>query len=664
MHLSFQTGNPAKPIYDGIDDRTVRIFISFACQDSLRHSLLVTIDDECFRSTEGSNDPSDPNKESPNPNGANVGGLESIPKGTAFRRDDDAVGGNLFSDQFGNPDILGVAATTGEENVVASDNASQVLPPFQPYTNVPPIGGGIYVGDDNDDGCGDEKSKSDGVYRPSGLSEKIEEFQIFKSKKDLNMTLSLISMCEKFNFKIFKSNTQFIIVRCLDMTCLRKVRAKRLADSGYWMVTKYVNKHTCPTDVKNVWHRRAKSWVIGEYVKKRLINPRRVFRPKDVMDDIRRKFGVDISYTVAWRGREYAYENLRLGTPEQSYRILPGYLHMLRETNPGTVVNLETGNENRFMYLFIAFDASIQGFNYCRPVVSIDATHMKGKYRGVLFTVVCHDANKQIFPLDFGIGDLENDTSWIWFLRRLKENFGERPAVKEVFPNVFHGLCIYHLLNNLKAKFKSKTKELEDHYSHTAKVYNVEEFNVLFYSLCFAIPRAKKYLEEVGIDRWTRSHSPSWRYNIMTTNISESMNVVLVKVRELPITTFVNDIRLLCEKWFYDRRNKAKNCTRKMSTDVEKKLERRRDQAQVIDIQYTDQYNFDVIDGDRNFCVDVALWTCGCRKFQLDQLPCEHALVVARRTAYEAYDLCSSYYSKDYGYDSYKGVVHPLPHIT
>ncbi|KAL5564582.1 hypothetical protein UlMin_027746 [Ulmus minor] len=206
---------------------------------------------------------------------------------------------------------------------------------------------------------------------------------------------------------------------------------------------------------------------------------------------------------------------------------------MLRETNPSTVVNLEIGNENRFMYLFIAFDASIQGFNYCRPVVSINATHMKGNYRGVLFIVVCHDANQQIFPMAFGIGDSENDASWIWFLWRLKENFGERPghvivsnchrsinkAVKEVFPNVFHGLCIYHLLKNLKAKFKRKTKELEEHYYHTVKVYSVEEFNVLFYILCFAVPRAKKYLEEVGLDRWTRSHSPSRRYNIMTTNI-------------------------------------------------------------------------------------------------------------------------------------------------
>ncbi|KAL5551852.1 hypothetical protein UlMin_002028 [Ulmus minor] len=280
---------------------------------------------------------------------------------------------------------------------------------------------------------------------------------------------------------------------------------------------------------------------------------------------------------------------------------------MLRETNLGTMVNLETDNENRFLYLFIAFDASIQGFNYCRPVVSIDATHLKGKYQGALFT---------------------NDASWVWFLRRLKENFGEIPdhvivsdrhlsinrVVMKVFPNAFHGLCIHHLLNDLKSKFKSKTKELEEHYYQTAKVYSVEEFNVLFYSLCSAVPGAKNYLEDVGLDKWTRSHSPSRKYNVMTTNILESMNAVLVKVRELPITAFVNEIRLLCQNWFYERRKKEKDCTRKLSTDVEKKLEIRRDQAQVM--------------------------------------------------AVSSYDLCSPYYSKDYWYELYKGVVHPLPHIT
>ncbi|KAL5564436.1 hypothetical protein UlMin_027600 [Ulmus minor] len=351
-------------------------------------------------------------------------------------------------------------------------------------------------------------------------------------------------------YKVFKSKPSFVVVRCIHTSCSWRVRAKKLVESEYWMVTKYEKNHTCPTDFKPVRRRQATSWVVGECVKRKLINPGRVYRPRDVMDDMKRKFGVDISYSVAWRGRECAYDNLRLGTPEQSYKLPPGYLHMLMDTNPG------------FQYLFIAFAASIHGFSYCRPVISIDATHLKGKYRGVLFTAVCHDANQQIFPLAFGVGDSENDASWSWFLHRVKSVFGSNPAlvivsdrhrsinnaVQEVFPQAFHGICMYHLLNNLKTKFWNKTKELEQHYIRTAKTYNLQDFHVLFYTLSSAVPGVKEYLEAVGLHRWTRSHAPSRRYNIMTTNISESLNAVLVKVRELPITALVNEIRLLCQK--------------------------------------------------------------------------------------------------------------------
>ena len=78
MHLSFQIGNPSKPIYDDIDDWIVKIFISFAFRDSLKYSLMVTIDDECFRFSQGSNDHSNMKNESPNMNSGNLAGLESI----------------------------------------------------------------------------------------------------------------------------------------------------------------------------------------------------------------------------------------------------------------------------------------------------------------------------------------------------------------------------------------------------------------------------------------------------------------------------------------------------------------------------------------------------------------------------------------------------------
>ena len=100
------------------------------------------------------------------------------------------------------------------------------------------------------------------------------------------------------------------------------------------------------------------------------------------------------------------------------------------------------------------------------------------------------------------------------------------------------------------------------------------------------MPEVKEYLESVGLDRWTRSHAPSRWYNIMTTNISELLNVVLVKVRELPITAFLNEIQLLCKKWFHECCTKVGGCNSRMLKDVETKLEQRRDRAQVMDVSF------------------------------------------------------------------------------
>ena len=60
----------------------------------------------------------------------------------------------------------------------------------------------------------------------------------------------------------------------------------------------------------------------------------------------------------------------------------------------------------------------------------------------------------------------------------------------------------------------------------------------------------------------------------------------------------------------------------------------------------------------------MALWTCTCRKFQLDQLPCDHVLAVVRKTQYDPYDLCSLYYTREFWCETYRGVIQPIPHIS
>ncbi|CAN6867918.1 unnamed protein product [Brassica oleracea] len=168
-----------------------------------------------------------------------------------------------------------------------------------------------------------------------------------------------------------------------------------------------------------------------------------------------------------YRAREKAIMDIR-GSEEDLYLKLPEYLHMLKLANPGTVADLETevdeDGDERFLYLFLAFGASIDGFkNLCRVLV-IDGTHLGGKYKGVLLTASGQDANFQIFPLAYAIVDNEDTEAWTWFLQKVERILADSSslaiisdratsisnAVKCVYPSAQHGACIVHLARNVR----------------------------------------------------------------------------------------------------------------------------------------------------------------------------------------------------------------------
>ena len=73
-------------------------------------------------------------------------------------------------------------------------------------------------------------------------------------------------------------------------------------------------------------------------------------------------------------------------------------------------------NTEVFQRVFWAFHPSIEGFNHCRPILSIDGTHLYGKYKGTLMIAMGCGGNNQLFPLEFSIIEEENIDSWRWFL--------------------------------------------------------------------------------------------------------------------------------------------------------------------------------------------------------------------------------------------------------
>ena len=124
------------------------------------------------------------------------------------------------------------------------------------------------------------------------------------------------------------------------------------------------------------------------------------------------KLGYEISYKKALDGKHKALRHL-FGDFSQSYTEMPRLFLALEQANLGCVVIWKTLDSNMlnteiFQRVFWSFKPYIKGFEHCRPVLSIDGTHLYGKYKGTLIIVMGCDGNNQLFPSIFSIKKLEN----------------------------------------------------------------------------------------------------------------------------------------------------------------------------------------------------------------------------------------------------------------
>lgn len=65
-----------------------------------------------------------------------------------------------------------------------------------------------------------------------------------------------------------------------------------------------------------------------------------------------------------------------------------------------------------------------------------------------------------------------------------------------------------------------------------------------------------KYLEEIGMENWSRTHFKGERYNLMAINIAESLNKALLPCRGSTIVALLEFIRKMLDRWLESRKKK------------------------------------------------------------------------------------------------------------
>ncbi|CAL2239003.1 unnamed protein product [Prunus armeniaca] len=241
-------------------------------------------------------------------------------------------------------------------------------------------------------GVNDGEAYLDTRYSRSDWNPKIQVGQIFSSKGALLTELRLTALRGHFEFKVQFSCTKRLLVVCCQHPCPWRVRASRIGEYNF-MIVRCTAVHECDLRFVNDNHRQATVTLVATSFKRKLKESWTIYTPSDIMRDVKHNFGLTIHYSKAWKARELALLSIR-GSAEEAYYILLAYCYELKHMNPGTKTHIQTDENNHFVYLFMAVGACIRGFrsSVC-PMIAVDATKLKSKYKGVMFVANAFDGN-------------------------------------------------------------------------------------------------------------------------------------------------------------------------------------------------------------------------------------------------------------------------------
>ncbi|KAL0737888.1 hypothetical protein Bca4012_014098 [Brassica carinata] len=504
--------------------------------------------------------------------------------------------------------------------------------------------------------------------------------QRFNSFTEFRDALHKYSIAHGFTYKYKKNDSHRVSVKCKALSCPWRIAASRLSTTQLICIKKMNQRHTCERAVVKAGYRATRGWV-GSIIKEKL-KAFPDYKPKDIAEDIKREYGIQLNYSQAWRAKEIAREQLQ-GSYKEAYTQLPFFCEKIKETNPGSIATFVTKEDSSFHRLFISFYASICGFRQgSRPLLFLDSIVLNSKYQGVMLVATSPDAEDGVFPVAFAVVDTDTEENWVWFLENLKLALADSRRVtfvadfqnglKSALPLVFgnehhhHAYCLRHLAEKLN-------KDLKAQFSHEARRFMLNDFYAAAYatrpeeyyrsleSIKSISPDAYAWAMENEPHRWANALFEGERYNHMNSTFGLDFYSWVSEAHELPITQMIDELRAKLMQTIYTRQVQSKEWVGTVLTPTnEEKLQKEIELARSLQVSRPHDSLFEV-HGESINIVDINQCDCDCKQWRLTGLPCSHAIAVIECIEKSPYEYCSRYLTSESYRLMYAESINPVP---
>ncbi|KAH6566526.1 hypothetical protein BASA60_009460 [Batrachochytrium salamandrivorans] len=244
--------------------------------------------------------------------------------------------------------------------------------------------------------------------------------ETFESMEDLRQRLRFYSSANHCPFYLKSSKPERIDARCpstkssddSDVHCGFNLTGYKHKD-GLIHLKKVILQHSpfCTMQPSS-------SASILSTIASPLLRRYKSFTPGDLCNETQAQHYQHLSYSMAWRALSKCKMDNMLEN-KRSFMLLNGLFTKFFIHNQESHCILEKNSNDTFERAFLSLRALQLAFRNCRPMIILDACHLRSKYGGVVMSAVAHDGEGSIAPLAVAIASIKNKNNCVFFLLNL-----------------------------------------------------------------------------------------------------------------------------------------------------------------------------------------------------------------------------------------------------